>query len=1130
MAEKVIFNGAAKTITIKAGFYDFDVMRDFYMASVDWIALEEGNQWLPPFRSGGRIPTNASETQFTASYVFIINGWTIVAATGENVSFQTNLYPDPNGTTTSASMFTVSNNTVISNRQSDSPVVASELELALEYGGVVYIDSSVTETGSSYPYGTSAKPVNNALDAKLVGELYGISNFALKGTLYLAGLVTLDNFEIHGAAGATVWSNGQPTITNGQIYNCNLAGDIGLTSSELEFINCHIAADVVNLDGIFKNCGFEGRTYIADNCDVLLKSCYTKRADSYHVDFNFINNISGGIFTSYEYSGRVGIEYVTHVDTTVIFGFASGDIEVYPTCTAGAIRISGIPFTTVDNQTGGMTVNTSATLASQLTLDAVKSELTAALETIDYDGTVHVKVDSLNTGTAYPVGTGGFPVNNLADALTIMSNRGLSTLKSHSDFTIDQPLTSVTVTASNPAYIITIQNVDIIKVIFEHVSVGGTFGTGSYDIIVDEGVIEDGTVNLSGFIDRTRFKGEFFPADNAELDINDSLSVIPGTGSPTINFANVLTLGRVSIRRFAGGLRYENMTIADIIITAAYSSGKAHIENSNTAGYISVRGLPDTAVNDNRLAGNTGLTIDVTGVFASGLTLETALQAITYNGRVVIDNASIYSGTVFPVGTDGYPVNNIADAVLIAERENIKEFYLVGNVDITQDIEGYRIIGNNGGEWVTVYGVGMHGVFLENVIIGGAIDVGTERQIRALNCQILPDTTGLSGVFKTCGFMGNVQFDNSLPIGLLDCFPVRLSNLLPDPVFSFGDGIDDTVSFNITMVNFVGGATFANSINAANFIELNSTGGNLVFDSSNTAGTYRVTGIADNAVTDNTNGATVLVDTLAASAVVLNEALEKIDYSNKVVIDVNSIYTGQLHPIGTNKYPVNNLADAHQIAETYNLYRFEVRSDLTIDEAMTDGYVFYGKAGNEIITLTGVNILNMGFENVYITGDAGGVLTRTRNCKVNGITNWQGAIWDSIIFDDIHIVGGSDSIIMNSYTMNAASVNENTGTPTIFLGELLDGLSCNFNVRGWHGPIQIANIDNQSKAAVIHATAGFLIIDSTCTDGYLFMQGFNPQGIVDLSSGTFFSNKAELSVSTDDESRKKSKANLAVLM
>jgi hypothetical protein len=44
------------------------------------------------------------------------------------------------------------------------------------------------------------------------------------------------------------------------------------------------------------------------------------------------------------------------------------------------------------------------------------------------------------------------------------------------------------------------------------------------------------------------------------------------------------------------------------------------------------------------------------------------------------------------------------------------------------------------------------------------------------------------------------------------------------------------------------------------------------------------------------------------------------------------------------------------------------------------------------------------------------------------------------------------------------------------------------------------------------------------------MQGFNPQGIVDLSSGTFFSNKAELSVSTDDESRKKSKANLAVLM
>jgi len=446
-------------------------------------------------------------------------------------------------------MFTISNNTVVSNRQSDSPVVSSELEKALEYGGGVYIDSAATETGSSYPYGTSAKPVNNALDAKLVGELYGISKYHLKGTLYLTGALTLDNFTITGDAGATIWSDGQPTIYNGQIYNCNLSGDIGVNSSELEFISCHIAEDVVNLNGIFRDCGFEGRAYVKDNCDITMLGCYTKRADIYHTDFNFINDITGGSLNSYEYSGRVGIEQVTAASTNITFGFSSGDIKVYPNCTAGSIKIMGIPFTVVDNQTGGMTVDTSATLASQQTLDAMKLELEEALETIDYDGICHIDAGSLNTGTAYPIGTGGYPVNNLTDALAIMANRGLGTLNLNSNFTIDQNIMDIIVSSSSPSYIVTINNIDVIRVTFDHISVAGTFSLNSASIIVDEGTIEDGFINLQGYIDRTRFRGEVFVANGKPLDINDSLSVIPGTGSPSLNFINVVSETKVSLRR-----------------------------------------------------------------------------------------------------------------------------------------------------------------------------------------------------------------------------------------------------------------------------------------------------------------------------------------------------------------------------------------------------------------------------------------------------------------------------------------------------------------------------------------------------------------------------------------------------
>jgi hypothetical protein len=74
MAEKVIFDGAAKTITVKSAITEINVQRDLYMAWMDWVGNEDGHMWLPAFRAGGREPTNESETQFTPAYFFLLNG------------------------------------------------------------------------------------------------------------------------------------------------------------------------------------------------------------------------------------------------------------------------------------------------------------------------------------------------------------------------------------------------------------------------------------------------------------------------------------------------------------------------------------------------------------------------------------------------------------------------------------------------------------------------------------------------------------------------------------------------------------------------------------------------------------------------------------------------------------------------------------------------------------------------------------------------------------------------------------------------------------------------------------------------------------------------------------------------
>lgn len=1197
---KVTFDGPNKLIHVNAGVTSIDVRTDLYSAWKDWLRSSAVNQkWDQVFRTFGGDITSYDETtgttQYAPRYYFLTNDWRIKVDNGLVVSFESNLYTDRED----AVIFIVESPSSVSSKNNDLTILEAGASQINEYGGWVYLDVDYGVSGTTYPVGTRFTPVNNLPDAISLCSQYNFHQIEIRGTVNVTQDVA--GYLIKGGAGTTILMMNGFSVADSEFERLYIAGNLGPDSANTYDV-VGFADGVVGIDGLMRQCGFAGEAMVRDNCNAVLLECLTQRSDDYHSTFNFSNVVTGGSFNALGYGGYVALKSVAIPGLYVNMGMKSGQVDLYNTCTDGHITIAGIPANALHDDSAGSIVNKISLIASQESLDALQAELQLAQEDSDYGGFIHIDVNSINTGTAHPVGTGGYPVNNLTDAIAIMNARGLESIQTDGDLTIDQPLSNKNITSTSPYNTVTIDNVDMIKVTFHHISIGGTFGTGSSDIVIDEGRVKDGTVNLLGFIDRTAFEGEFFVADGFDLDIVDCFSVIPGTGSPRINFLNVTTSARLNIRRFAGGIRYVNMTIPDIIITASYVTGKAHIEDSNTAGYISVRGLPDTAVNDNRTTGNDGLEVDLTGTFASGPTLSAALQAITYDGRVVMDGGSIYSGTIFPVGTDAQPVNNIADAISIAERENIKELYLVGNIAITQDIEEYKITGNNGGEQVIVYGVAVNGVLFDNILLGGAIVNDVDRQIRVLNSQILPGTTGISGAFKTCGIMGDIQLVGTQPIGFIDCFPVRLSNLLPDPVISFGygnpevsldftlvntetqitvgdtsnletymgisgvgipadtiiasidsattltmsvaatsDGVQNLTftphAYNVTMVNFVGGATFANSVASTNFIELNSAGGDLVFDSSNTAGTYRITGIADNAVTDNTNGATLLIDTLAASATALNETLQKIDYSGGIYIDVVNGEAGQEWPIGTAAHPCNNLADGLAIGTANYIRKAVLFSDLTIDEALPSDSLIIGSTGSEVITFTGTDTTNLVIENVFATGDMAGYRSRMKFCRVYNLTGFSGGMYDTAIFGDIEVHPGVDALnsalFVDSYTSAVLEGNQEYGVNTsgtrIAIGTVGGGETLNVDFRGFHGSVIFQNIDNANKKVSAHFNSGFVIAEPSCSDGILWLQGIQPAGIVDLSTGTHI-NYNELRVNTDDESREASKADIEILL
>lgn len=99
-----------------------------------------------------------------------------------------------------------------------------------------------------------------------------------------------------------------------------------------------------------------------------------------------------------------------------------------------------------------------------------------------YQGFVHLDPASTNSGFGYPAGTAQFPVNNLSDAITVLSTTGLGALKVYGNLTIPTGtnLSGVKVSGLNKEVILlTIQSgVNLANTTFEDTGVQGDFTGG----------------------------------------------------------------------------------------------------------------------------------------------------------------------------------------------------------------------------------------------------------------------------------------------------------------------------------------------------------------------------------------------------------------------------------------------------------------------------------------------------------------------------------------------------------------------------------------------------------------------------------------------------------------------------
>lgn len=261
----------------------------------------------------------------------------------------------------------------------------------------------------------------------------------------------------------------------------------------------------------------------------------------------------------------------------------------------------------------------------------------------------------------------------------------------------------------------------------------------------------------------------------------------------------------------------------------------------------------------NIVGGNTNLAdkvninnVGVRTTNSAGLQDLASLQAGSFdNQSVAVKSTSIYSGSTFPVGTRGYPVNNLTDAYTIAKARGFGRLLLLDSqtFDTALDFKSMKIIGDN---TITV-----------TATLAPAADImmaefsfcAVEGVLDGYNvfekCRI-KDVTYVSGVLHNCALEGVMTMATGANLLLTDCYESSFAT----------PTIDVNGADNLALRSYSGDLNIINCTGTSR-VELNVEQGHITIDSSCTGGEIHILGNAK--VIDNSAGATVHNHTINAS-------------------------------------------------------------------------------------------------------------------------------------------------------------------------------------------------------------------------------------------------------------------------
>lgn len=248
---------------------------------------------------------------------------------------------------------------------------------------------------------------------------------------------------------------------------------------------------------------------------------------------------------------------------------------------------------------------------------------------------------------------------------------------------------------------------------------------------------------------------------------------------------------------------------------------------------------------------------------SSGLIESDLIERSSFGDCVTIDAANGSSGTLFPKGTAQDPVNNVADAITIANERGITSLCFLGDYTFagTEDISDFAVFGESEAA-TTLYCpsgtvTASHTEFTQLTLNGSYSGVSLIENVNIGTATITAFASSGKLVLKNSGFSDVFTLPSSGPGALfaIDCY----SNVpgTSTPTLDFNGG-----NTSFVCRRYAGGLQL-NNITQGQVMSLDYTSGQTIVDSSCTSGTITIRGIS--LVTDNSVGATVNDQTLGST-------------------------------------------------------------------------------------------------------------------------------------------------------------------------------------------------------------------------------------------------------------------------